>query len=283
MVKFEHTVFALPFAIGGALLAANGLPDFLDLMLILLAAIFARTAAMAFNRLVDRDVDASNPRTHKRELVTGELAVAWTWGFTFFCAAAFIASAFLLAPICGYLSIPVLVILCGYSLLKRFTLLCHFGLGFALACAPAGAWLAVNKEFSGGWDLPLWIGAGVLLWVAGFDLLYAIQDIAHDRKNGLHSLPSRLGIERTRLLAGLLHLGALAMWWNFGTLAKLEIPFYFGLAGVAGILSLEHFFLRGNRIERIPAVFFNLNAWVGPVWLLGFIFSLPPNSGILTG
>lgn len=283
MVKFEHSIFALPFALGGALLAANGMPPVSDLVLIVLAAVFARTTAMAFNRLVDRRYDATNPRTAQRELVSGGLAVGWTWGFTVCCATGFFACAYLLAPICGWLSLPVLVILCGYSLLKRFTVLCHFGLGIALACAPAGAWLAVSKGFLPGWELPLWIGGGVVLWVAGFDLLYSILDIEHDRKSGLHSLPARLGAERTRFVAAFLHLAAVLCWYYFGNLAELGGGYNLGLVLVGGLLLVEHLILLGRGLHRIPAAFFTVNAWIGPAWLSGLVFSLPPDSAILIG
>ncbi|MBL7008544.1 MAG: UbiA family prenyltransferase [Planctomycetes bacterium] len=274
MIKFEHSVFALPFALAGAWIAAGGLPPAADLALIVAAAVAARSAAMAFNRLVDRDFDATNPRTAGRELVTGELKPGWTAAFTAASAGLFVAASFLLAPVCGWLSIPVLALLLGYSLLKRFTLLCHFGLGLALACAPGGAWLAVSKDFVAGWPVPLWIGAGVVAWVSGFDLLYAIQDVAHDRREGLHSVPARIGARRSRLLAAGLHVLALALFWVAGAEAGLGGWYRGGLGLVALLLILENWLLRGGRVERIPQAFFSVNAWVGPAYLLGLLLDL---------
>ena len=167
MIRFEHSVFALPFALTGAWIAARGLPPLIDLAWIVIAAVAARSAAMAFNRIADRKIDAANPRTADRELVTGAIDLRFAWLFTEINAAFFVGASFALAPICGWLSFPVLAVLFGYSLLKRFALLCHFGLGLALACAPSGAWLAIAKDFLPGWGVPLWIGGGVVAWVAG--------------------------------------------------------------------------------------------------------------------
>jgi len=274
MIRFEHSVFALPFALSGAWLAAGGLPPFLDLGLIVLAAIAARSSAMAFNRIVDRDVDAANPRTAKRELVTGALDLRFAGLFTLINAALFVAASFLLAPICGWLSFPVLAVVLGYSLLKRFTLLCHFGLGIALACAPSGAWLAIAKEFHPGWGLPLWIGGGVVSWVAGFDLLYAIQDLDFDRGAGLRSIPARLGAGRTRLLSALLFALAVAFWAMAGALAGLAWPYFLGVGGCAVLLGSMHLLLGGGRVDRIPMVFFTVNSWVGVVYFGGMLAAL---------
>lgn len=274
MIKFEHSVFALPFALAGAWLAAAGLPPLLDLAGIVVAAVAARSAAMAFNRIVDLPYDARNPRTANRELVTGELGVGYAAGFTLFHSALFVAASFWLAPICGWLSLPVLVVLLGYSLLKRFTLLCHFGLGLALACAPAGAWLAISKSFVPGWDVPLWIGIGVVVWVAGFDLLYAIQDADFDRSEGLRSIPSKLGPNRTRALSALCFAGAWAAWLWAGLLAELGWPYFAALTLMAGLLFLEHWLVRGDRLDRIPLAFFKVNAWIGVVYFLGLLAAL---------
>jgi 4-hydroxybenzoate polyprenyltransferase len=274
MIRFEHSVFALPFALSGAWLAAGGLPPGLDLGLIVLAAVTARSAAMAFNRIVDRDLDAANPRTAKRELVTGALDLRFAVLFTLVNAGLFVVASFLLAPICGWLSLPVLVVVLGYSLLKRFTLLCHFGLGLALACAPSGAWLAVAKEFHPGWGLPLWIGAGVVSWVAGFDLLYAIQDLDYDRSSGLRSIPARLGARRTRLLSALLFVLALACWAAVGIFAGLAWPYFLGLGGCAALLISMHLLVGGGREDRIPMAFFTVNSWVGVAYFGGLLAAL---------
>lgn len=273
MIRFEHSVFALPFALAGAWIAAGGLPPRTDLGWIVVAAVAARSAAMAFNRLVDRRYDAQNPRTADRELVTGALGSRYALGFTLVCAAVFVGASFALAPICGWLSLPVLVVLLGYSLLKRFTLLCHFGLGLALACAPAGAWLAVAKDFVPGWHVPVWIGGGVVAWVAGFDLLYAIQDADFDRAAGLRSVPARLGARRARGLSAALFLVALGCWAVAGGEAGLGIGYWVGLAVCAALLVTEHLLLRGGREERIPLAFFRVNAWVGLAYFAGVVAS----------
>lgn len=274
MIRFEHSVFALPFALTGAWIAARGLPPLIDLAWIVIAAVAARSAAMAFNRIADRKIDAANPRTADRELVTGAIDLRFAWLFTVINAAVFVGASFALAPICGWLSFPVLAVLFGYSLLKRFTLLCHFGLGLALACAPSGAWLAIAKDFLPGWGVPLWIGGGVVAWVAGFDLLYAIQDENFDRGAGLRSIPARLGAQRTRALSALLFVLALVLWAVAGQLAELSWPYFVGLAGCGGLLLTEHLLLSGDRLDRIPMAFFTVNSWVGLVYFAGLLAAL---------
>jgi len=282
MVKFEHSVFALPFAFAGAYLAAWGMPPWQDLLGIVLAAVAARNAAMAYNRIADRDIDASNPRTAARELVTGALSLRYAILFTVVNLAIFVATSFWLAPLCGWLSLPVVVLLLGYSRLKRISFLCHLGLGFALACAPLGAWLAVNKSFDGPWLWPLAIGLGVIAWVTGFDLLYAIQDIEHDRKEGLSSLPARFGAARARQLSAASFLLALLAWAWLGHAAALAAWYWSGLSLVALLLLAEHLLVRSGP-ERIPVAFFRVNAWVGVVFLLGLLLGLPSpaEAGIL--
>jgi len=274
MIRFEHTVFALPFALSGAWLAAGGLPPLGRLAGILVAAVAARTAAMTFNRIADRRLDAENPRTRGRELVTGAVSLGAAVAFTAASSAVFVAVSFLLAPLCGWLSLPVLALLLGYSFLKRFTLLCHFGLGLALACAPAGAWLAVQGAFLPGWESPLLLGGGVVAWVAGFDLLYALQDEEHDRRQGIFSIPARFGNRPARLLAGLLHLVALGFFLATGSQAGLGRLYFAGVAAVALLLGGEHAVLRGGRLDRVPLAFFRINAWVGLVYFAGLFLDL---------
>jgi 4-hydroxybenzoate polyprenyltransferase len=268
MIKFEHSVFALPFALAGAWLAASGLPGWFDLLLIVVAAVAARSAAMAYNRISDRAIDASNPRTATRELVTGALSLRYAVLFTAINSAVFVGVSFSLAPICGWLSLPVLVVLLGYSKLKRFSWLCHMGLGVALGLAPAGAWLAIQKSFEQGWQTPLWIGLGVLAWVTGFDLLYAIQDIDHDRKEGLFSFPARFGSAASRFCSMALYAVAVLAWSVVGVQASLGSIYMGGLAMIAAILIFEHWLLRGGRLERVPVVFFRVNSWVGLVFFI---------------
>lgn len=275
MIRVEHSVFALPFALSGAWLAAAGVPPAADLGLVILAAVAARSAAMAFNRLVDLRIDAANPRTAQRELPSGRLTTGYAAAFTAVSAAIFVASAFALAPICGWLALPLLLLLLGYSLLKRFTLLCHLGLGLALACAPAGAWLAVAKDFHAGWSLPLWIGAGVVAWVSGFDLLYALQDEAHDRAVGLHSWPARFGAKRTLTASACAFLLALGAWGIAGYGAGLGPAYWGGWIVVAALLAAEQILVRRRGLQGVPAAFFTVNAWIGPVYFLGLWLGLP--------
>ena len=283
MIKFEHTVFALPFALAGAWIAAAGPPPWRDLGLIVLAAVAARSAAMSFNRVADRFFDAHNPRTAERELVTGALSVPWTVGFTAGTAVIFVGASFALAPVCGWLSLPVLVVLLGYSYLKRFTLLCHFGLGLALACAPTGAWLAVAKEFRPGWEIPLVVGLGVVAWVSGFDLLYALQDREVDRRQGLHSVPARHGVATTQQLARGLHGMAVLLFATAGLRAGFGAWYMAGVVGVAVLLASEHHLVRGGRLDRIPLAFFRVNAWVGVVFFAGVAADYAARGNALLG
>lgn len=274
MIKFEHTVFALPFALSGAWIAAHGIPELKDMLGIILAAVAARSAAMAFNRVVDRDIDATNPRTQDRALVSGKLSLRYAVLFTAICSVLFIVTAAWLSPICGWLSIPVLAVLLGYSRLKRYGWFCHIGLGLALGIAPAGAWLAVAKDFDGAWEIPIWIGAGVLTWVAGFDLLYALQDVEHDRKEGLHSFPARFGSRATRLASMLCYALAFLAWFGVGQISNAGLPYRIGLGIILAIFVFQHWLLRGDRLHRVPMVFFRINAWVGVVFFLGLWLDL---------
>ncbi|MFT7516521.1 MAG: 4-hydroxybenzoate polyprenyltransferase [Myxococcota bacterium] len=271
MIKFEHSVFALPFALAGAWIAAEGVPPLYDLLLLVIAAVCARSAAMAYNRVRDRHHDASNERTADRELVSGAISVRYAVRFTLLCSLAFVGVSFLLAPICGWLSLPCLVVLLGYSHLKDFSYLCHLGLGVALGLAPAGAWLAVNKSFDGEWQLPLLIGAGVSLWVAGFDLLYAIQDIGHDLQQGTFSFPAKFGIGATKLLSLILFASALLLWHYSNTQLGTGLYTYLGEGIIAILLAIELGLVHYYGEEKIPMAFFKVNAWVPMVYFVSLV------------
>jgi len=271
LVRFEHTVFALPFALAGAWLAARGLPPWRDLAGLVLAAVFARSAAMAANRLADRDYDARNPRTADRELPAGRISVRAALVFTVANAVGFVLVAWWLAPVCGLLAPLVLVPLLGYSWLKRWTWAAHFGLGLALALAPAGAWLAVAKEFRPGWDEPLWLGLGVLAWVAGFDLLYALQDEEVDRRLGLHSVPARFGASAALRLSALCFGAALAAWAGFAVRVGLGAGWWAAWMAAAAVLTAEQLWVRRVGVGAVPRAFFDLNAWVGPLLFVGLL------------
>lgn len=267
MIKFEHTVFALPFAFIGALLAAKGLPASRQLGWIVAAMVGARSAAMAFNRIVDARYDKLNPRTSGRALPRGTLSLEFAAVFTVAMSALFVFSAWKLNFLCFFLSLPTLAILLGYSYTKRFTSLSHLVLGFSVGCAPLAAWLAIRGQFA--WP-PVLLSAAVMFWVAGFDLIYALQDLDFDRKAKLYSVPSKLGIGPALRLSTLLHsatvilLGATAFLSGLGWLA------FAGIAVVAGILYWEHRLVTPQDLSRINVAFFNLNGYISILLLLTF-------------
>jgi len=265
MIAFPHTLFALPFALFGTMLAAReasppGWPGGRTLLLILGCMVTARSAAMAYNRLVDHRLDAANPRTAGRHLPAGLLGRAWVGGFVIANAALFMGLATLLGPLAGRLSPLALAWTLGYSHAKRFTAASHFWLGLSLAIAPIGAWIAVRGTLA---SAPWLLAAAVLLWVAGFDLIYALQDAAFDRARGLHSLPVRLGAAGTLRLAALCHGGMLIALALLGVQQGLGLPFRAGLLLAAILLIWEHRVVRGGDLARIDLAFFRINSWVG--------------------
>jgi 4-hydroxybenzoate polyprenyltransferase len=267
MIKFEHTVFALPFAFIGALLARKGLPTGWQVTWIVLAMVGARSSAMAFNRIVDVNYDKSNPRTSNRALARGTLSVGFAWSFTLTMSALFVFAAWQLNSLCFYLSFPTLAILFLYSYTKRVTLFSHVVLGFAIGCAPLASWLAIRGEFA--WP-PILLCGAVMFWVAGFDLIYALQDIEFDRKAQLFSFPSRFGVAPSLHMSTLFHgvtvilLFATALITNLGWIAHA------GIAIVAGILYWEHRLVRPDDLSRINVAFFNLNGYISILLLLTF-------------
>jgi 4-hydroxybenzoate polyprenyltransferase len=260
-IRFSHTVFALPFALGATFVAARGWPPVRLLGLVVAEMVFARTAAMTFNRLADWEIDKLNPRTAGRhKLVTRGTAI----GLLVFSAGAFIATAAFINRICLLLSPVALVILFFYSLTKRFTSLSHFFLGLALGIAPIGAWLAVRGQF----ELPPFVlCAAVLFWVAGFDLIYATQDEEFDRKAGLRSMVVSLGTQRTLGLAQWLHLAMWALLIFFGKTAHLDRAYQIGLGLILPALIYEHHTARKNDLGAINRAFFYSNAFVGLVFV----------------
>jgi 4-hydroxybenzoate polyprenyltransferase len=261
LIRFSHTVFALPFALGALVVAANGLPSMRTFLLILLCTVFARTAAMLFNRLVDWSLDQRNPRTASRHLLVSK-SVAIT--LLIFSSAGFIASAaainrltFLLAPV-------ALAVIFFYSVTKRFTSATHFFLGFALAVAPVGAWIAQTGRIDAA---PLVLAAGVICWVAGFDLIYATQDYDFDRREGIRSLVVQLGITRSLRFAQVLHLLTFLALIGFGLIAHLGALYYWSLPLVAAALLYEHR-TEKHDVAGINRAFFQSNAFVSAVFLV---------------
>lgn len=265
MVKFSHSVFALPFALSGATLAAMevGITG-TRVLWIMVAMVAARNAAMSFNRLADRRLDAENPRTAARELPAGRLSQKAAWGFTAVLAAVFVFAAFRLGPLCGWLSPVALCVVFGYSFTKRFTWASHLVLGLSLAMAPVGGWLAVSGRFSA---LAWLLGAAVLFWVAGFDVIYACEDVEFDRRSGLFSIPARFGIRRALVLARLLHAGALAALAGVGLLARLHPVYWAGWMVIAGLLVWEHRLVRDDDLSQLGMAFFNMNGLISVIYL----------------
>jgi 4-hydroxybenzoate polyprenyltransferase len=283
-VKLSHTVFALPFALASMLVAArdtHGWPGWRVFGLILVAMVCARTCAMAFNRIVDRKFDALNPRTAGRHLPTGQISPTSAWGLWIISAAGLMAASWFLNPLCFYLSPVALAVVCFYSLTKRFTDFTHVFLGIALALAPIGAWLAVTGSFDfwpplcveehaplrHSFVLPLLLALGVVLWLVGFDIIYAMQDYEFDRTHGLHSLVVRWGPKNALMAAFLAHLlmwGVLAL---FGMLAGFRIAFAAGMIVILVCLSVEHWVARRRSLDWVNIAFFRLNALISFVFL----------------
>ncbi|MEI8342465.1 MAG: UbiA-like polyprenyltransferase [Verrucomicrobiota bacterium] len=261
-IRFSHTIFAMPFALGAMLVAANGLPPVRVFALIVLAMVFARTAAMVFNRLADWNIDQRNPRTAARhKLLSRPAAVV----LLIASSVAFIATTWWINRLCFLLAPAALLIVLFYSLTKRFTSFSHFFLGFALAVSPVGAWLAVTGHFA---LPPLVLAAGVMLWVAGFDLIYATQDFEFDRKEGLNSLVVRIGVERSLKVSQLLHVLMFALLVAFGLTARLGVIYFAGMVPILGALVYEHQCVKKLDINAINRAFFNSNAFVGAVFVV---------------
>jgi 4-hydroxybenzoate polyprenyltransferase len=270
MIKFEHSVFALPFALTGALLAwrdeaftRDGL--WTRLLWIVIAMVAARSVAMAFNRVLDADIDAKNPRTKSRHLPAGILTRRFAWGFVIASAFVFVFAARQLNPLCFKLAPLALAIPMFYSFTKRFTSLSHIVLGFSLGIAPAAAWIAMRGSLD---PRILWLTAAVTLWTAGFDIIYSCQDYAFDVATGLYSVPKEFGIAGALWIARALHLGmlvcliALVRAFELGGIAAA------GIAAVAALLAWEHRLVRANDLSRIDAAFFTMNGYVSVIFFV---------------
>jgi 4-hydroxybenzoate polyprenyltransferase len=263
LVRIEHTVFALPFAYAGALLAVDGWPGWADMLWITVAMTGARTVAMALNRLVDAELDARNPRTASRELPTGAVTRGQVIALTAIALAAFLVAVFQLDPVVRWLwPIPVAMFFV-YPYLKRFTWLCHLWLGACLGLAPVGAWLAVTGEAP--WEA--WaLGLAVLLWVAGFDLFYSLFDLEHDRSEGLRSWAVRFGERGVFFGARAFHAGTLLLLGLVGLGLELGAAYWLGLATVAGLLAYEHSIVRPGDLRRLDSAFFTVNGVISIVF-----------------
>jgi len=273
MIKIEHTLFALPFAFLGAVLAARGftatgMPTLWQALWITLAMVGARSAAMAFNRIADRDYDAANPRTRTRAIPAGLLSVSFVWAFTLAAVALFFLAAVMLNRLTLLLSPVALASVLLYSYTKRFTSLSHVALGWCLCIAPTGAWIAVRGQIGSG--VPLLLSLVVLLWTAGFDVLYACQDFDFDRAAGLRSIPARVGIARALRVSRALHAGAFAALVGLYFISGLGALALVGVAATGALLVYQHSLVRADDLSRLNAAFFTTNAFVSVILLATF-------------
>ncbi|MEP6818628.1 MAG: UbiA-like polyprenyltransferase [bacterium] len=268
MIKIEHTLFALPFAFLGAVLAANGLPSIKQLVWIIAAMVGARSTAMAFNRIADREYDARNPRTSSRALPAGLLSVGFVWAFTIVSASLFFLAAAMLNRLTLALTPIALASVLLYSFSKRWTLLSHLLLGWCLAIAPTGAWIAVRGALDS--PVPLLLSLVVMLWTAGFDVLYACQDYDFDVAAGLHSIPRQFGIPRALLIARLLHAGAFAALVALYWITHLGVFALLGVVATAALLFYQHRLVRADDLSKLNAAFFTTNAFVSVILFITF-------------
>jgi 4-hydroxybenzoate polyprenyltransferase len=265
MIKFEHSVFALPFALTGAMLARRGLPSWRELFWIIVAMVAARSAAMTFNRIADLKLDALNPRTRTRALPAGQLGLGFAVGFTVLSCGLLVLAAWELNPLAFKLSPVAIAILLGYSFTKRFTVLSHLILGLCLGMSPGAAWIALRGDLS---VSMLLLGAAVMLWVAGFDIIYACQDVEFDHSLGLHSIPRRYGVRAALYVSALLHVGTLALLVTVARMEKLGWVADGGLVAVTILLAYEHSLVKPSDLSRVNAAFFTVNGFISILFFL---------------
>ena len=268
MVKIEHSVFALPWAWAGAVLAAGGMPEWKPLVFLTLAMVAVRSFAMAFNRVADLPFDSKNPRTAGRPLVTGEITPAQTWAFCGVMAAVFIACCAAINTLCLMLSVPALLFAGGYSLVKRFSWLCHYWLGATLGLAPLAGWIAVTSHFT---LTPVLFCCAVTFWVAGFDIFYSCQDVDFDRSMRLFSVPACFGVEGALHIAAFSHVMTALFLLLGGWSAGMSVWWYVVWAAVSAVLLWEHRLVKPEDLSRVNMAFFTLNGIISPVILAGVI------------
>jgi len=277
MIKFEHTVFALPFALTSMVIAAKGMPDLRVFAWILVAMVGARSAAMAFNRMADLRYDKLNPRTSDRALPAGILTLMEVWMFTLASAGVFALAAWMLNPLAFALSPVALLIIFGYSYTKRFTNLSHLILGLALGIAPVGAWIAVTGRI----DLaPIVLSAAVMFWTAGFDIIYALQDMEFDARMGLFSIPKALGPGKGLLVSRAFHVVTVALLAGFGAVLGLGTVYYVGVAFVMCLLAYEQSLVSPSDFSRADVAFFNINGFVSIGFFLFALADLIVRKGL---
>ena len=283
-VKFSHTIFALPFALAAMVVAARdnrGWPGLRTFLLIAAAMVSARTCAMAFNRIVDREFDAANPRTAARHLPMGKITLASAWMLCIVSACGLVVSSFFLNRLCFYLSPIALVVICFYSLTKRFTDYTHVFLGVALALAPAGAWLAVGGDAIKPLEIiqMFVLSAAVIFWLVGFDVIYALQDYDFDRRQGLHSLVVAWGPKNALMAAFFAHVFMWGLLLLFGILCRFRVAYLIGMMIILGCLLMEHWLARRRSLNWINIAFFRLNALISTIFLVVTVAEVVFKSG----
>jgi 4-hydroxybenzoate polyprenyltransferase len=271
LVKFEHTIFALPFAYMGVLLGARGVPSFYYWFWVTMAMIGARTAAMGFNRIIDRKIDALNPRTMNRHLPKGLISVQAVWGMVILSLLLLEYSAWKLNWLCVILSPLVVFLLWFYSYTKRFTWMSHFVLGLVEAAAPVGGWIAVTGKLA---LAPIFIGISVVFWLAGFDIIYSCQDYEFDRKEGLFSIPARFGVEKALFISSLLHVLTFIFMVLAGITLQVGIWYWLGIAANALLLVYEHAIIKPKDLSRLNMAFFNVNGYISIVMFFGVLMDV---------
>jgi 4-hydroxybenzoate polyprenyltransferase len=268
MIKFEHTLFALPFAFLGAILAADGLPTVWQIVWITVAMFGARSAAMTFNRIIDIDFDAANPRTANRELPSGKLSIGFAWAFLFVFISIFLLASYLLNWLTFALSPIALLSVLGYSYAKRYTAFAHLLLGWALSISPTAAWIAVRGAIDS--EIPILISLVVFMWTSGFDVMYACQDYEFDKKAGLRSIPARFGIKNSLWIARLFHLQAFIALLLLYLATNLGWPALTGVLLVGALLVYQHMLVSAKNLSRMNAAFFTTNAFVSVILFISF-------------
>jgi 4-hydroxybenzoate polyprenyltransferase len=265
LIKFSHTIFSFPFAVMSAFLAADGMPGLKQLLLILAALITARSAAMSFNRLVDTSYDVHNPRTAYRVTLQKKIGRSSVWIFTILCVILFVFCAWLLNQVAFFMAPLAILVIFGYSYTKRFTHLSHFVLGLALGLSPIGAWVGIQGTLTA---TPFLLGFAVVLWTAGFDIIYACQDLEHDVKTGLYSIPKKLGIKGALILSGILHLFMVSVLLAVSRYTDLGSVYTIGVCIIAALLIYEHALVRPKDLSKINTAFFTVNGIIS-VGLMG--------------
>ncbi len=272
MIKFEHTIFVLPFTFIGAFLAKGGIPSLEKIFLIFLAMTSARTAAMSFNRLIDREIDSKNPRTKDRALPQEKLSLKWVYAIIGISFTLFFVATYNLNHLVFCLSPCALGVVLAYSYIKRFTWTTHLFLGLAMSLGPLGGWLAIKPKISA---TALFLTLGVMFWGAGFDIIYACLDYNFDIQEDLHSIPVRFGIKNALFISTLFHIITVVCFYYVGKFAMLSPIYFFGLAGVAILLLAEHTLVKPHDLSRVNTAFFTFNGFVSVIMFLIVALALP--------